>query len=124
MSEYSSILKSVFLSEQDPNSLAKLLHSMVRPVEMSVDAISGIVVDNGTELASIKTILGTKHSIVVDGVPADVTVAWDSDTNPTYVAATAGDYVLGGTISGLPSNVKNSAGKKMKVTITVKEAEE
>ena len=69
----------------------------------------------------MKATLPTKITAVTSkGVPFEATVTWGSTTTPTYVPTTAGDYVLEGTLSGLPAYVTNTGSKKATVTITVK----
>lgn len=124
MGEKRFISEAVFYSRQDPTSLANFLHSIVRPVDIKADVPMSVSVENNTPLETVKSSMGTSLSIMTSGIPADVTVAWGEDTTPTYQQATAGAYVLDGTISGLPSNVTNTGSKKVKLTINVAEAEE
>ena len=121
--ELNFLEKAVYYSEENPLKLAKFLHSVVRPVEIEGDITSSISVANNTALETVKSTLGTKQTITVDGLPADVTVSWGADTEPTYQQGTAGKYVLDGDISGLPSNIKNTSGHKLKMTIIIAEAE-
>lgn len=121
MGERKFINHAVFYSHQSPEELTSLISSIIRPVEIPADIVRTIEVPNDTALESVKTLLGTKTSICVEGVVADVTVSWGGNTEPTYQQATAGKYVLDGTISDLPANVKNSGTKKIKMTISVAE---
>lgn len=123
MSERKFIHHAVFYNRQNPEELTSLLQSIIRPVEIGADIPMTIHVPNDTSLESVKTLIGTKTSISVDGVVADVTVSWGSDTAPTYQQATGGTYVLDGDISGLPSNIKNTSTHKIKMSIVVAAAE-
>lgn len=124
MGESNFIHSAVFYSHQSPKELASLISSLMRPVEIPADIKRSVEVANGTALESVKTALGTKTSISVDGIVVDVTVSWGADTEPTYQQATEGTYVLDGTISELPSNIKNSGTYKIKQSIMVAAADE
>lgn len=121
-SEY--LKKAVFFAKEKPELLANVLEVMATPENLSVNVVvPGISVDNGTTLADAKGLLPTTLELTTSkGVPYTASVSWGNTTTPTYAASTAGDYVLEGTLSGLPAYVTNTGSKKATVTITVKAA--
>ena len=121
-SEY--LKKAVFFAKEKPELLANVLEVMVTPENLSENiVVPGISVDNGTSLTNAKKLLPTTLELTTSkGIPYTASVSWGSTTTPTYAASTAGDYVLEGTLSGLPAYVTNTGSKKATVTITVKAA--
>ena len=118
------VKKAVFYSKEKPGLLAAVLEVLASPENLTADiAIPAIKVENNTALDTVKATLPTKITAVTSkGVPFEATVTWGSTTTPTYAPTTAGDYVLEGTLSGLPAYVTNTGSNKATVTITVKEA--
>lgn len=121
------VKEAVFYSKEKPELLANIINALLgEDVEnLSADIVlEGKSVDNGTELSAIKATLPTSLKLsTAKGLPFSATITWGADTTPTYAKTTAGDYVLEGTLSNLPVYVTNTDSKKVKVTITVKEAE-
>lgn len=117
--------KAVFYSKEKPELLAAVLEGLASPENLTANiAIPAVEVVNNTALDTVKATLPTKITAVTSkGIPFEATVTWGSTTTPTYAPTTAGDYVLEGTLSGLPAYVTNTGSKKATVTITVKEAE-
>ena len=116
------VKKAVFYSKEKPGLLAAVLEGLASPENLTANiAILAVEVENNTALDTVKATLPTKITAVTSkGVPFEATVTWGSTTTPTYVPTTAGDYVLEGTLSGLPAYVTNTGSKKATVTITVK----
>lgn len=125
MSVLSETIKdAVFFAKESPEKLATLLEQVVYPENLSADiTIPAVSVANGTTLTNATALFPTSvlcHT--AKGVPFEATITWGSTTTPTYDATTAGNYVLSGTLSNLPSFVTNTATKVAKATITVKAA--
>lgn len=118
------VKKAVFYSKEKPELLAAVLEVLVSPENLTANiAIPAVEVENNTALNTVKATLPTKITAVTSkGIPFGATVTWGSTTTPTYAPTTAGDYVLEGTLSGLPAYVTNTGSKKATVTITIKEA--
>lgn len=118
------VKKAVFYSKEKPESLAAVLEGLASPENLTANiAIPAVEVENNTALDTVKATLPTKITAVTSkGIPFEATVTWGSTTTPTYAPTTAGDYVLEGTLSGLPAYVTNTGSNKATVTITVKEA--
>ena len=119
------VKKAIFYSKENPEQLAAILEGLASPENLTANiTIPAVEVENNTALNTVKATLPTKITMVTSkGIPFEVTVTWGSTTTPTYAPTTAGDYVLEGTLSGLPAYVTNTGSKKATVTITVKEAE-
>ena len=116
------VKKAVFYSKEKPGLLAAVLEVLASPENLTANiAIPAVKVENNTALDTVKATLPTKITAVTSkGVPFEATVTWGSTTTPTYAPTTAGDYVLEGTLSGLPAYVTNTGSKKATVTITIK----
>ena len=116
------VKKAVFYSKEKPGLLAAVLEVLASPENLTANiAILAVEVENNTALDTVKATLPTKITAVTSkGVPFEATVTWGSTTTPTYTPTTAGDYVLEGTLSGLPAYVTNTGSKKATVTITVR----
>ena len=116
------VKKAVFYSKEKPGLLAAVLEVLASPENLTANiAIPAVTVENNTALDTVKATLPTKITAVTSkGVPFEATVTWGSTTTPTYAPTTAGDYVLEGTLSGLPAYVTNTGSKKATVTITIK----
>ena len=116
--------KAVFYSKEKPELLVAVLEGLASPENLTANiAIPAVEVANNTALNTVKATLPTKITAVTSkGIPFEATVTWGSTTTPTYAPTTAGDYVLEGTLSGLPAYVTNTGSKKATVTITIKEA--
>lgn len=116
------VKKAVFYSKEKPGLLAAVLEVLASPENLTANiAIPAVEVENNTALDTVEATLPTKITAVTSkGVPFEATVTWGSTTTPTYAPTTAGDYVLEGTLSGLPAYVTNTGSKKATVTITIK----
>ena len=116
------VKKAVFYSKEKPGLLAAVLEVLASPENLTANiAIPAVEVANNTALDTVKATLPTKITAVTSkGVPFEATVTWGSTTTPTYAPTAAGDYVLEGTLSGLPAYVTNTGSKKATVTITIK----
>ena len=116
------VKKAVFYSKEKPGLLAAVLEVLASPENLTANiAILAVEVENNTALDTVKATLPTKITAVTSkGVPFEATVTWGSTTTPTYTPTTAGDYVLEGTLSGLPAYVTNTGSNKATVTITVR----
>ena len=116
------VKKAVFYSKEKPGLLAAVLEVLASPENLTANiAIPAVEVANNTALNTVKATLPTKITAVTSkGIPFEATVTWGSTTTPTYAPTTAGDYVLEGTLSGLPAYVTNTGSKKATVTITIK----
>lgn len=118
------VKKAVFYSKENPELLANVIGGIATPEDLAADVVPvAVEVENGTTLDAVKATLPTKlEKTTTKGIPFEATITWGADTTPTYDASTAGDYVLNGTIGGLPAYVTNTGNKKVVQTITVKEA--
>ena len=116
------VKKAVFYSKEKPGLLAAVLEVLASPENLTANiAIPAVEVENNTALDTVEATLPTKITAVTSkGVPFEATVTWGSTTTPTYAPTTAGDYVLEGTLSGLPAYVTNTGSNKATVTITIK----
>ena len=117
--------KAVFYSKERPEMLVGVIETVIgEPEEIKTDVIlKTISSKNGTALSTLKKELPTTVAIPNShGVPFDVTVEWGGDTAPTFNPTKEGDYVLDGTIGGLPKYLTNGGSKKVKVTIHVEKA--
>jgi hypothetical protein len=113
--------KSIFYANQNPKALEQYLMALTYPKVLAenISLPAKVTVDNGALIGVGTALLPTKI-VINDGVhPAEVDVAWGTTSTPAYNAATAGDYVVAGTISGLPAFLSNSGNKTVLGTITV-----
>lgn len=83
------------------------------------------VTNDGKTLESIKTTLGNTIKLLAGMEEVSVPVTWSLNTEPSYDNATAGNYVLTGTIGQLPSGYVDVADtiSTVSVRIVVADAE-
>ena len=120
-----AIKNAVFHAKETPDALAKIIYGLCQAPAVIASDITVSIEDvaNGTALSAIKATLPATVAVPNDlGLPVNASVTWGADTTPTFAPAVAGEYVLTGTLSGLPSFLSNSGTKHAKVTITVLEA--